>query len=142
MHRPRRADHFAAANFRDALVPEANPEDWPLAAQVPHDLIADPRLARGARSRRDADAGRAHFLNPGDGNLIVSPNDRFDPELAEILHEIVGERIVVIDDQQLGHSALAVARAIASSAAFALLTVSRYSLAGSESATIPAPAWT
>jgi hypothetical protein len=36
----------------------------------------------------------------GDGNFVVPLHDNIDIELAEDLDEIVGERIVVIDDEE------------------------------------------
>src|SRR6185503_4804596 len=65
------------------------------------------------------------------------------------LDEVVGEGVVVVDDEDARHScgvahraSSCSASASAASIAAALLSVSRCSLAGSESATMPAPAAT
>ena len=71
-------------------------------------------------------------------HLVVAPDDRRRAQLAEVLGQVEGERIVVVDQQN--HSP-ASAIASACSIARALSRVSSYSAAGFESATIPAPAW-
>src|SRR5207248_2753932 len=74
--------------------------------------------------------------NLGWRNFIISFDQHGRPEIAENLGEIVSERIVVIDQQQ--HFACS----IAARTAIAFRSVSSRSRAGSESATIPAPACT
>src|SRR5436853_26553 len=59
-------------------------------------------------------------------------------ERAEEVREVVRERVVAVDEQD--HAA-ASARSIAASRAASLRRHSSCSAAGSESATIPAPAW-
>ena len=81
----------------------------------------------------------AHLGDLVDGQLVVAPDDRRRAQLAEVLREVEGERIVVVDEKD--HSP-ASAIASACSIARALSRVSSYSAAGFESATIPAPAWT
>ena len=72
-------------------------------------------------------------------DLVVAADQRRRAELAEVLREVEGERIVVVDEQDHRPSS---AMASAWSSARALSRVSSYSAAGFESATIPAPAWT
>src|SRR5207244_1325683 len=62
-------------------------------------------------------------------------------QLTKVLHEVVGERIVVINDQN-HNSNPRWARLIARIKARDLFTVSMYSFSGTESATMPPPAWT
>ena len=69
-------------------------------ARVADDVFADPRILRLARPGRDADAlgfQRGEFL---DGDLIVATHGRFRAEFAEILDEVVRERVVVIEDEE------------------------------------------
>ena len=65
-------------------------------------------------------------------------------ELAEVLREVVSERVVVVDQQDVHRAVRSAVRAIATarSTAPALLTVSWSSVSGTESATRPPPAWT
>ena len=78
-----------------------------------------------------------------DGDLVVSLDHHLDAELAEILDEVVGEGVVVIDDEHHGVSpSTDPARSMARIIPMALLTVSWYSPSGVESATTPPPACT
>ena len=102
------------------------------------------------------------------GHLVVPPHRDRRPELAQVLHQVVGERVVVIENEdhvsskaplQSAHRparpapapAPAAARPFtpqsscasssARTSARALSRVSSYSADGFESATMPAPAW-
>ena len=82
-----------------------------------------------------------------DGDLVVAHDAHVLPQLAEVLHEVVGERVVVVDHEQhqlLAPRGAARARDLdgARRTARALLTHSSYSAPGSLSATMPAPACT
>ena len=64
-------------------------------------------------------------------------------QLAEVLDEVVGERVVVVEDEDPhAHSGCSQASAIARIAACALATDSSYSKSGCASATVPPPACT
>src|SRR5262249_46857652 len=67
---------------------------------------------------------------------VVAPDVHLRPELGEEVHEVVGEAVVVVDDEDHPASASSIARSSAAS----LLRHSSCSAAGSESATMPAPA--
>src|SRR5207247_7699169 len=71
------------------------------------------------------------------GDLVVPAHEHLRPELLEEVDEVVGERVVVID-QQDHRSASASVIAVSSAASFR--RHSSCSAAGSESATMPAPA--
>ena len=73
-----------------------------------------------------------------DGERVVAIDAHVLAQLAEVLDEVVGERVVVIDHQQHGY--IDSASLTAWNSARALLTHSACSRSGSESATIPAPA--
>src|SRR5439155_3145383 len=84
---------------------------------------------------RDHEPLRLELLEP---RLVVPQHDDLHAELAEEVREVVGEGVVVVDEQD--HRAPS-ARSIARSSAASLRRHSSSSAAGSESATIPAPAW-
>ena len=80
-------------------------------------------------------------------HLVVAHDADLGSQLAQVLVEVVGERVVVVDEQdglarraRSAHSDLATRSA--SNMAPALASVSRCSVSGSESATMPAPACT
>src|SRR5690606_17406686 len=79
-------------------------------------------------------------------DLIIAHYMHVGIQLTEVLHHVVGKRIVVVDHQNHGAaSPLASAGSTISAArkiALALFMVSFHSRAGTESATMPPPAWT
>ena len=80
------------------------------------------------------------LVHPGE---VVADHVDLGPELAQVLDQVVRERIVVVDHQKAhrtrAQSPPSLARSIASISARALLNVSWYSASGSESATMPPP---
>ena len=140
VHQLGRADDVAAEGDADALVPEADAEHRDArrrTAGSPRPRSRRPRAVRArARSRCDRAACSATSSSVSSSLRRTS---RRRAQLAEVLGEVEGERIVVVDQQN--HSP-ASAMASACSSARALSRVSSYSAAGFESATIPAPAWT
>ena len=101
MHDLARPHHPAAERLADRLVAEAD---------------ADQRRARLRRGgdQREADAGLVGVAGPGREqdrrgahrhrrlhvDLVVAPHHDLGPELAEIVEEVVGEAVVVVDQQQ------------------------------------------
>src|SRR6266436_1453416 len=84
-------------------------------------------------------AERRHLLQR-DG--VVAPHVDLGAELAQVLDQVVGEGVVVVDHEEPRRSHhRASARRTAWSMARDLLTHSRCSASGLESATMPAPAW-
>src|SRR5438876_10633541 len=104
-------------------------------------MATDSSGARPTRAGRNANAFRNQLSNASWTDLIVAFHQNYGAELAENLREIVGERIVIIDQEEFQH-VTSFARAIAARTAIALRSVSSRSRNGSESATIPAPACT
>ena len=77
--------------------------------------------------------------------LVVAHDAHVLPQLAQVLGQVVGERVVVVDEQQHVYSCPARDRRASSTAAStarALLTDSSNSADGTLPATMPAPAWT
>ena len=54
---------------------------------------------RRARPRRDDDALRLQVLDLGRRDLIIATHLDFLPKLAQVLHEVVSEGIVVIENE-------------------------------------------
>ena len=100
MHESGSADHLSAVRFGDALMSETDAQDRNLGPESQDDFFADARFARRARSGRNADVLRRQVCNFIQRDLVVSLDEKFTSKLAEILHEIVGERVVVIDQEQ------------------------------------------
>ena len=82
----------------DRLVPQAHTEDRHGRREPTDDRHRDTRGLRPAWSGRDHELGRLHGLDLADGDLVVAAHTHLGPELAKILHEVVGKRVVVVDD--------------------------------------------
>ena len=88
--------------FPDALVTEANAQDRnPVGKPVNH-VERDTCFVGIARTRRDDDPVGLELGNFIRRNLVVSLHADVGAQLAEILDEVVGKRIVVIDHQKHG----------------------------------------
>src|SRR6185369_3029197 len=132
------ADDPSAKCLPDRLVPKADAEDRNLTGKAPDRRDRNTGLTRGTRPRRDHDPVEFALINLIEGDRVVAKDLRFGSEFAEVLHEVVGEGIEVVDDQQHTQSP-ASAMATAFCNARDLFNVSSYSLDGCESATMPAP---
>jgi hypothetical protein len=102
----------------DALVPEADPEDRNTVRKGADRVEGDPGVVGSARSGGDDDSRRALRDQLGDGNRVVSEDADVRPELAPPSSTPIARKRIL-----------------------ALLRISSHSFSGSESATIPAPAW-
>ena len=99
MHQALRAHHFAAKGFADGLMSQAYTEDRGLARHVTDQRNQDPRFARRTGPRRQQDALRLQRFNLFDGELVVAADQHVRPKLAQVLNQVVGEGIVVIEDK-------------------------------------------
>ena len=100
MHQVRRADDVAAEDMADGLVTQAHAEDRLLAGEGLDHRARDAGFGRRTRARRDHHAvgiQRERFLHR---DLVVAVHLLFHAQLPEVLDQVIGERIVVIDDQQ------------------------------------------
>ena len=91
-----RADDFAAKDFADGLMAEADAEDWHLAAEFANDLLRDSRVARDAGAWRKDDGIVFLCADVFDRRLVVADDLDLGAELAEQLEDVVGEGIVII----------------------------------------------
>src|ERR1035437_6821070 len=99
MHQFLRAYHFASVCLRDRLMSKAYTENRGGRTELPDDGNADTCSRRRPRTRRDNDRRRIHVLYRLDVHLIISPDHDVTSELAQVLDQIVCERIVVVDYQ-------------------------------------------
>src|ERR1035437_268478 len=141
-----------AEHGADGLMAEAHAENGRRLAEVANDAHRHAGLFGAARPRGDHDALRRIGGERLERHGVVAHHADLRAQLAEVLHEVVGERIVVVDHEDHLSSYLsrgptpvykpACAISSARSRAFALSRVSSYSAAGLESITMPAPACT
>src|SRR5690606_21421994 len=131
----------SAVVLHDALMAEADAEHRNPAGECVDHLERDARVLGAAGSRRDHEVRRRERLGVRDRQRVVAVDVHGRIEHEERLHEVVGERIVVVDQKQLDahNPSSASSSALRRIALFA--STSRYSLSGTLSATMPAPAW-
>ena len=106
MHLLLGAHHPAAVHLGDGLMAQAHPEGGHRCGKFFEDVEADARLIRVARAWREQDRvglQRADLLQ-ADGvvamHLQVGCQRMLGGELTEVLHQVEGEAVVVVDDQQ------------------------------------------
>src|SRR5689334_20156757 len=100
MHGPGRSHDAPAIRFPDGLVTKAHAQCRNAVAEGADNLDGDACLRRGAWSGRQYDRGRRHSADLVDSDCIVAMHDDLRAKLAEVLHEVVRERIVVVDDEE------------------------------------------
>jgi hypothetical protein len=101
MHEAPGADNFTAEELADTLVPEADPEEGDVRTGEGFDeaeAVACFIWATGAWGNEDPIRFEGKRL--GGGQLVVSEDLLFDSKLAEILDEIVRERVKVIENEK------------------------------------------
>src|SRR5262249_26211211 len=86
------------------------------------------------------DPRRFQLLDFFQSDSVVAIDAQVLTQLSQILNKVVSEGVVVIDDQNHSSNPRC-ARLIARINARDLFTVSMYSFSGTESATMPPPAW-
>src|SRR5207249_3455049 len=131
--RPPGAHDAGTVRGADALVPQAYAEDGDRRPEPPHDVRRNPRFARRTGPRGDDDMRRPKSLDLLVRRSVVASYNGLFSQLAHVAGQVVDERGVIVDQQDHGTRAAMSPRALSS--------VSRYSSAGSESATMPPPTW-
>src|SRR5215211_3374639 len=140
------AHDVAAERLRQRLVAQADAERRHARLREPlDDLEADTGLIGRARTGRHDHAIELAAEQVVHGRAVVAHDLQVASHLAQVLDEVVGERVVVVDHQDLhghqGQSGWVAASSIAFLTPFALATDSSYSYSGLASATVPPPAW-
>ena len=94
-----RADDFATERVADGLMAEADAENGNFAGEVLDDGHAQTRFARRAGAGRNNDAFGAHAGDFVECDFVVAADFELLPHLAEVLRQVVGERVVVVEEQ-------------------------------------------
>ena len=100
VHLARRADDVAAEKLADGLVAEAHAEHGLFSGESLYDVDAYAGVGRGAGAGRNEDSARVELLGLSRGDLVVAEDAHGHAQLAEILDEVEGERVVVVDDEE------------------------------------------
>lgn len=100
MHQAPGADDIAAEDMADALMAQADAEDRRALAKGLDDVATDACLLRRAGAGGHADVVRLHLGDLLQRDLVIAMDLHLGPHLAEVLDEVVGEGVVIVDDQQ------------------------------------------
>ena len=96
------ADDVASENLTDGLVTEADSEDRCRLSKFADDIAADPRFVRCAGAGGDTNFFGSQCTDFRDVHGIVADDFHIGTKLAKVLDEVVGEGVVVIDDEKHG----------------------------------------
>src|SRR5208337_1285860 len=142
----RRAHNLPAKRRSNRLMPKAHPKNRNLPRQFLDKLHRNARLLRRARPGRNHNPLRLALGNLLHVDAVVAMYFHLAAQFAQILRQVIGERIVVVQKQNhdlpFPFPATPCAASSARSSAFDLFTDSSNSPCGVESATIPPPACT
>ena len=100
MHQPSGPNDLPAKGGPDALVPQAYPENRDFPRKVRDQCTRNSGFLRRARAGGDNDALRPQSLYLFQSDLIVADDADLFPEFAEVLHQVIGKGVVIIDYQK------------------------------------------
>jgi len=112
VHHVGRAHYRAAVQLADALQTETHTEDRrPLLAELADGVVGQARVLGATRPGRDQNEVGCERPHLGKRDLVVAVDTRLGPQLPEVLHEVVDERVVIVDDEHARRHRLSVAYA-------------------------------
>src|SRR5579859_1773485 len=99
-------DDLAAEGVANALMSQTNAEERGIAAKSADDFIGEAGFARGTGTGGNENAFGLQFADLVEGNLVVAMDLQIHLHLTEVLDEVIGERIVIVYDQNHGRKLL------------------------------------
>src|SRR6185312_9598394 len=102
VHQARRLDDSAAEGGSNGLMSQAYAQDGNFSGEVLHQWNANAGFLWSARAGRKQDTFRCHRLDVLHCDLVIAANFNLLAQLAQELHQVVGERIVVVENEDHG----------------------------------------
>ena len=99
VHQSFGADHLPTESLADRLMSEADTEDRNFAGKVADQFDADPGVLRRARARGNDDALGIETRYLVHAEFVVPPYFDASAQFAEVLDEVVGERVVIVENK-------------------------------------------
>src|SRR3569623_1116998 len=99
-HHLTRVHYSAAEGLTDTLVAETHAKQRNFSGITADDVERHARLVGRTWARRDHDMVGSEAPDLIDADLIIAVHAHIGAELAQILHQVVGERIIIVDHQQ------------------------------------------
>src|SRR5665213_388946 len=122
-------------------MPQAHAQHGHAAGEGADHVHGDTGVIRSAGTGGNAQMRGRQIERGSDGDFIVAAHIDLRAQHHECLHQVVGEGVVVVDQQQMRRHKPSSASASARTMAPLLASTSSYSASGTLSATTPAPAW-
>src|SRR3954462_8346198 len=128
------ANDLPSKRFHHRLVPEADAEDWRARfGEGANRIDRDARLLRRTWARRNDEPIGLQPNELGERRLVIADDAHLRAQLPQVLNEVVGEGVVVVDHEDAhstrlfalrahGHSGCSAASSTARKTAFALFT--------------------
>src|SRR5436305_10222401 len=91
-------DDIAAKGRPDCLMPKADTKNRDLPHKVFDQINADSGFLRRTRSGRDQDMIGLSLFDFFRSDLVIAAHLDLLPQFAQVLHQVVSERIVVVED--------------------------------------------
>src|SRR5436305_7727389 len=92
-------DNIAAKGRPDCLMPKADPKNRDLPRKVFDQINADSSLLWSAWAGRDQDMIGLSLFDFFRSDLVIAAHLDLLPQFAQVLHQVVSERIVVVEDE-------------------------------------------
>jgi len=102
MHDAIRADYTAAKSCTDRLMSKAYAQNGNLSGEVSDQIDGDAGFVRSAGSRRNYDFAGSSLFDFVQRDLIVATYLDLFPRLSDVLDEIKGKGVVVVEDEDHG----------------------------------------
>src|SRR6202142_883684 len=99
VHQVGGADDLASEGCSESLVAEADTQNRQLPGEMAKKVNADAGFLRRAGAGRGAEAIGVHGLDFADRDLVVAADHYVGPQFAQILHQVVREGVVVVEDE-------------------------------------------
>ncbi|VTR66459.1 hypothetical protein DESC_480169 [Desulfosarcina cetonica] len=99
MHQPLGRNDLTTKGMGDGLMPQTDPQDGNRSGKTSDHIQADPGGFGPARARRNHDGLGGHGRDIFHVNGVVALDHHAFTDLPEVLHQVVGERIIVVDHQ-------------------------------------------
>jgi glycine dehydrogenase len=99
MHNHARMHYPPTQHLGNTLMAQTDAENRQMAAEAFDYRHGNPGFVRSARTRRDNDTLGRKISDIIDANLIVAINAYRGTQLTQVLHQIVGKRVIIIDHQ-------------------------------------------
>ena len=95
------ADDISSKGFRYGLMAKTNSQNGKLPSEPCDQIHRNPGVARPARTGRDHDAIGIHGVDLVQAYLVVTVHVKIAPQLTQVLNEVVGKAVIVIDHDDL-----------------------------------------